>query len=535
MNESSTIASICGAMLAAESLIPLPCPSLIGHGRYELQELISLGKRSWVYRAKDLLLSSDHHEHIVVVKVYRTEGSQLRESTIAASVNDDNILRILDRGTTTEGFGYIVTEFVPDGDLGHQQIPWSPQRAAAFVAALARTVQSAHARGVVHCDIKPDNILVSTKGLPKLADFELSLREGEDDERIRGTRGFMAPEQAVGGLGALTPLADIYAIGGVLYYLLTGNLPNESDPATRRINLEASLRDARCPRRDDLIAICEAALQTQREDRYQFAEALAIDLENWAGHRPISRRKAGLPRTLALAMRRNPVRAVIGFAAVVVTALLIGGGVWWRIETVQRDLAAKLEANRIAAEEIEETKARLRVEVKSMYYALKGGSGTTIDAVLPALSWLDWISEQPAFRPVGILTPPERLEVMRGLRSEEFKSARTVESLVLNYAIGQLELVTGNVQSARAEFQHVLTTWTPTLEPADPLLERCRILHACADAECAEEPQAAKARASARAMWQKASNARSPEFDGLVLTSLKRGHERSLQTPVAKQ
>lgn len=531
--ESSSLASVLGAMVSAEQLIPIACPSTLGEGRYQLDELIALGPRSWVYRGTDLLLSSPGYDEIVAVKVFRTEGSELRECSLSKSVNDSNVVRILDRGQTEQGFGYIVTEFIPAGDLAHHVAPWSPEKAVTFVESLARTVQAAHNSGVVHCDIKPRNILVGRDGLPKLADFELSVLDGTDDGRVRGTRGFMSPEQASGEALALTPLSDIYAVGGILFYLLTGGIPNEHSPDERIKLLQSKLQAARCPRRDDLLAICVGALAPVRGERYQSAEALAEELRRWGDYLPVLRaNRSGLYRTV-LAARRRPAVAVGIIALFLMTMLATATGVWWRTESARRETVIQAEANRISNEDIEKTRAILRRNVADMYRVVSSGTGSEADAVLPTLVWLDWISNRPLFQPEGVQPPTERLSTLRNLRDNGTQLDGTVESLLLTYSIGQMELAIGHPAASKAEFDHLLDKWSNRLFADDALLLKCRVLQACAEAELTHGEACRKARQRARDAWKAGRVNRSESFNQLVISSLQRSATRAKMSDAA--
>jgi hypothetical protein len=184
----------------------------------------------------------------------------------------------------------------------------SPAQAAAVVARVARALAAAHQRGVLHLDVKPKNILIGDDGQPRLLDFGLArLQDAYADERVgagqvSGTVQYMAPEQARGEVRRVGPRSDVFGLGGVLYFLLTGRAPftgadfAEALERARRCDWDrAALRTAAVPPR--LAAVCARALAADPEDRYPGATELADDLETFV-RRP--RRRALLAVGAAL-------------------------------------------------------------------------------------------------------------------------------------------------------------------------------------------------------------------------------------------
>ena len=131
-----------------------------------------------------------------------------------------------------DGLPYVELEYQPGGSLDQQLdgTPWQPSRAARLVEQLAHGIAEAHAQGIVHRDLKPANVLLAADGTPKISDFGLAKVLGSDSgltksESILGTPSYMAPEQAEGKAKELGPAADVYALGAILYELLTGRPP----------------------------------------------------------------------------------------------------------------------------------------------------------------------------------------------------------------------------------------------------------------------------------------------------------------------
>ena len=185
----------------------------------------------------------------------------------------------------------------------------SPQQAAAWVAQLARALAVAHAQGVVHQDVKPRNVLIDPDGQARLSDFGLArLRQSGLDGPIGGTLVYMAPEQAAREVERIGPAADIFGLGGVLFFLLTGQPPYTADnpilvreKAARGEVSWDLLEKADAPR--GLKAVCRRAMAQRPEDRYPSAEAMAGDLDGFAGKRSgVAAWLIGLAAVLMLAV-----------------------------------------------------------------------------------------------------------------------------------------------------------------------------------------------------------------------------------------
>ena len=175
--------------------------------------------------------------------------------------------------------------------------PQPPREAARIVHLLAGAMDCAHKAGVVHRDLKPANVLLTADGAPKITDFGLAKRLQEDSGQTRsgsilGTPGYMAPEQAEGKNSEVGPLADVYALGAILYELLTGRMPFRAPSVletleqvrTREPVAPAELQPT-VPR--DLETICLKCLQKDPRRRYDGAAALAEDLRRFLGQEPI--------------------------------------------------------------------------------------------------------------------------------------------------------------------------------------------------------------------------------------------------------
>jgi serine/threonine-protein kinase len=173
----------------------------------------------------------------------------------------------------------------------------SQTRAAALIAQVARAVHHAHQHGIIHRDLKPANILLTSDGVPKITDFGIAKLQDQDGEQTRtgvilGTPGYIAPEQAGGHSKAVGPAADVYALGAILYELLTGRPPFRAASLIDTL-LQVQEREPTRPRSynrqldPSLEAICLKCLEKLPEDRYPSAEALAEDLTAYLQGEPV--------------------------------------------------------------------------------------------------------------------------------------------------------------------------------------------------------------------------------------------------------
>lgn len=215
-------------------------------GRYELLERLGEGSTAQVYRARDLLLSRE-----VALKILREEyaadsGCIQRfrdEARSAASLSHPNIVQVYELGTSEAGSPFFAMEYAGGGTLKdrlHAGGALDPADAAATVAEIARALRTAHARGVIHRDIKPQNALITGSGHVKVADFGIACTPSSvtDAKGVHGTVRYMSPEQATGK--AVGESSDLYSLGAVLYELLTGSPPfsggNQTAVALKHVN-----------------------------------------------------------------------------------------------------------------------------------------------------------------------------------------------------------------------------------------------------------------------------------------------------------
>jgi hypothetical protein len=199
-------------------------------------------------------------------------------------------------------------------------VPVPPRQAAQIVETLARAIHAAHLAGVVHRDLKPANILVGQKWALKITDFGLAKKLDDAGQTqtgaVMGTPSYMAPEQASGKGKEVEPAADVYALGAILYELLTGRPPFRA--ATALDTMLQVVADERKPPRQlqpqtprDMETICLKCLKKEAKRRYITAEALADDLGRFVRGEPVLARPVGRIQRAAKWCRRKPALAIM--------------------------------------------------------------------------------------------------------------------------------------------------------------------------------------------------------------------------------
>jgi tRNA A-37 threonylcarbamoyl transferase component Bud32 len=332
-------------------------------GDYELLEEIARGSMGIVYKARQVSL-----KRIVALKMIRAgqlaSAEEVRrfrtEAENAATLDHPNIVPIYEVGEK-DGQHYFTMKRIKGGSLAQhlRRLGHSPRACAQLVARVARAVHHAHQSGILHRDLKPANILLDRRGQPHVTDFGLAKRvEGNavmtQTGIIVGTPTYMAPEQAA-GKKQLTIAVDIYALGTILYQLLTGRPPFRASNLIEMVRMLLEEEPTRPRSVDphidrDLETICLKCLEKDPGRRYGSAELMAKDLEHWLAGEPIQGRRTTIPERAIKWAKRNPVMAGMGSLVIVILAFATAVSSFFAVRAEQKAWEARKSAD-LAKEE----------------------------------------------------------------------------------------------------------------------------------------------------------------------------------------
>jgi WD40 repeat protein len=368
------------AALGRAGAEPAPLPP--GPAGYALLGELGRGGMGVVYRARQLSLG-----RVVALKKIRAgaladadERDRFRrEAEAAARLRHANVVQVYEVGEH-DGLPYLALEYCPGGSLADALggTPLAADAAARLTETLALAIEAAHRERVVHRDLKPANILLASGAtqpgrdgdvavvappagpdreawflsvVPKVADFGLAKRLDESGATqsgaILGTPGYVAPEQASGNSKAVGPAADVYALGAILYEMLTGRPPFQAATPMETL-LQVLEKEPVAPRQlqpkvpRDLETICLKCLEKDPRKRYAGAAALADDLRRFREGLPVAARPVGAAARLARWARRRPAAALAyGLTLLVVVFGGLGGGAAWLWRQAESALAGE--------------------------------------------------------------------------------------------------------------------------------------------------------------------------------------------------
>jgi WD40 repeat protein/serine/threonine protein kinase len=347
-------------------------------GHYDELEEIGQGGKGIVYKARDTVLGRTVALKMISASADATALMRFRREAEAISLlQHPHIVQVYEVNQW-QGQPYLALEYVDGVSLAeyirlrHAGLAAPPAvdplLAAGLSATLARAMHHAHERGIVHRDLKPANVLLSSTsaasdGLadpidcirldqPKITDFGLSARYGEatgpaGSPTFIGTPGYMAPEQIWSDPRLIGPPADLYALGAILYELLTGTLYQADQAAEDSLDLRGELSmasrqlvEAGVPR--DLAAICSKCLAYQPSDRYASAAELADDLDAYAEGRPVKARASNRLEKTWKWIRRSPAAATLMLMTSLLLTTLLVGSLWYNMQLrAQREFSRR--------------------------------------------------------------------------------------------------------------------------------------------------------------------------------------------------
>ncbi len=319
-------------LLPPTKSVPNSWPRVAG---YQIVEVLGSGGMGIVYKAHQERL-----DRFVALKMIRAGGGARpedlarfeTEAKAVAAIEHNNIVKIFDIGEQ-DGLPYFSLEYLSGGSLS-QKIGGKPQpfdQAARIVETMARAIHVAHEHKVIHRDLKPANVLFAADGTLKITDFGLVKRLESDSKQTRsgsilGTPSYMAPEQARGESQSVGPAADQYALGAILYDLLTGRPPFQGTSVLDTLEMVRSKEPVapaqlqpKTPR--DLETICLKCLEKDVARRYPDVLALAEDLRRYSAGETILARPVSAAERLWRWCKRN--RWVASLSAAVALLLLI--------------------------------------------------------------------------------------------------------------------------------------------------------------------------------------------------------------------
>jgi tetratricopeptide (TPR) repeat protein/tRNA A-37 threonylcarbamoyl transferase component Bud32 len=438
---------------------------------YSIVGELGRGGMGVVYRARQERLNRTVALKMILAGEHAPPEAGIRflgEAEAVARLHHPNIVQVHAFGEH-DGRPYLEMEYVAGGSLADRLdgTPWSAREAARLVETLARAIQEVHRLGVVHRDLKPANVLLATDGTPKIADFGLAkwldVESGlTRTDHVVGSPSYMAPEQAEGKAGAVGPAADVYALGAILYELLTGRPPFRAATALETLEQVKSAEPV-SPRRlrpglpRDLETVCLKCLRKEPARRYDSASDLAEDLRRFGEGEPIRARPVGALEWAWRWCRREPAQAAL--AAALVAGFLGVATQWWRAE---RHLRREVDAHRASqvahAREQEaharEQEARRRAEAR-FRLGMEAVDGYS------ALAREDELQKDPRMEGLRKRLLGSALKFYTELQAslEADPTPQALHDLSKAYVrVGQIQEELGSMHEALAAFRRALAT-----------------------------------------------------------------------------
>ena len=278
-------------------------------GDYELIEEIARGGMGVVYRARQKSLNREVALKMILSGQLASGEDRVRfqtEAEAAAKLDHPGIVPIYDVGAEQGQGGeqHFYSMALIEGESLADRLnrgPMKPLNAAELMIEIASAVHYAHQEGIIHRDLKPQNILLDSSGRPRITDFGLAKNQDADSQltasgQMMGTPSYMPPEQVSGKLELIQPASDTYALGAILYCMLTGNPPFQAETLletlTQVLDREPDSPSTLVSDIDiDLETICLKCLEKKPEDRFESADELAKELQRFVNQEPIHSRR----------------------------------------------------------------------------------------------------------------------------------------------------------------------------------------------------------------------------------------------------
>lgn len=320
------------------------------NSRYELDDLIGSGGMADVYRARDLMLG-----RTVAVKVLHQQYARdpvyverlHQEARAAANLNQPNIVSVFDWGVEGD-LHFIVMEYVEGFNLKEMILQGGvlmPERAVEIAVAICQGLEAAHSHGIIHRDIKPQNVIVTRTNQVKVMDFGIARAAGgsamTQTGTIMGTAQYISPEQAQGR--SADPRSDLYSLGVLIYEMLTGKVPfdGETPVAIAYMHVREDPLPPSVLNPDispELVSVVMKALAKNPENRYQNAREMQADLERCLEGAPVHATPVlpaddlkGATRAYSSISSSPPRRRSLAWVWIIVGLLVLGGagaGIW---------------------------------------------------------------------------------------------------------------------------------------------------------------------------------------------------------------
>jgi serine/threonine-protein kinase len=452
-----------------------------------LLDILGKGGMGIVYKARHVPLN-----RIVAVKKIITGSDATdeqivrfqREAEAAAHLSHPNIVSVYEVGRHN-GMPFFSLEYVNGQALSERlrKSTMTGRDAADLLIPIAEAIDYSHKKGVLHRDLKPQNILLNEDGVPKVADFGLAKRLDDDEiEKTReglilGTPGYMAPEQAKSG-DQIGPHTDVYALGCILYYMMTGrppfNAPTPFETVRQVLSNEpvppSRLQDGLDP---DLETICLKALEKDIGRRYQTAADLAAELRRYRNGEPIHARPITRVERVKKWCKRNPKLATLsGLAAALALIVMIGGPASAAVIYGQKqkvvEAKGRAEENAVRAEANAVTAQRFASQADAeKKVAEKHAEAAAVQEknALDALRSMTFVVQQKMIGKTDLIDLRKTLleTVRNGLKrmDKNQNTARSQDMITaaIHVRLGDINMEIGDVAKAREEYGKCLAVF----------------------------------------------------------------------------